>query len=112
MILPSARINSPQVPRSCLPGLPGDYPVKGGGIIRSASCGTTWQEETRWPPPGRQRTLMGCGQRRRRRLDRPSHNLGQEPAQIGRPESANHGSNRNKSKSFQASGAARAVSGS
>ena len=28
-------------------------------------------------------------------------------ATIGRPESANHGSNRNKSKSFQASGAAR-----
>ena len=35
--------------------------------------------------------------------DAGEHDLGQQPAQMGRPESANHGSTRNKSKSFQAS---------
>jgi hypothetical protein len=43
MILPSGLHQLPtRCRRYCLPGLPGDYPVKGGGIIRSASCGTTW----------------------------------------------------------------------
>jgi hypothetical protein len=35
--------------------------------------------------------------------DAGEHDLGQQPAQMGRPESANHGSTKNKSKSFQAS---------
>ena len=35
--------------------------------------------------------------------DAGEHDLGQQPAQMGGPESANHGSTRNKSKSFQAS---------
>jgi hypothetical protein len=33
--------------------------------------------------------------------DAGEHDLGQQPAQMGRPESANHGSTKNKSKSFQ-----------